>query len=91
MMTNYVPMTKITDHDFLIFAITLRKELAVTTKTMKRYLQQAWRALHAAGFKTTNPKNTSATAVIHSIGLPAGKTQRCKLDYCSIKWNYIKL
>ena len=40
-LTGYRTGEDITDHDFLIFSITLRKELAVTTKTIKRYLTEA--------------------------------------------------
>ena len=40
-LTGYRTGEDITEHDFLIFSITLRKELAVTMKTIKRYLTVA--------------------------------------------------
>ena len=90
-LTNYKSRESITDHDFLIFAITLRRELPVTTKTLKRYLQEAWQVLQTAGFQATNPRNSGTFSIIHKMGVPEGKITRCKLDYCSIRWSYVKL
>ena len=40
-LTDYKTGEDITDQAFLVFSITLSKELAVTTKTIKRYLSEA--------------------------------------------------
>ena len=36
-------------HDFLIFAITLRSQLSVTKKTLKRYIIEGFNAVTIAG------------------------------------------
>ena len=54
--TNYKPRTKITDEDFKLFGITLRLELTVTDKTIKRYVTEAWKATKAAGIAPSSPE-----------------------------------
>ena len=39
-----------------MFGITLRLELAITDKTIKRYVTEAWKATKAAGIAPNHPK-----------------------------------
>ena len=50
-MTKYHGETPISRYDFIVFGITLRLELSVTIKTLKRYLTEALKALITAGHK----------------------------------------
>ena len=55
-MTDFSPGTQITHEDFVIFSITLRLQLSVTAKTLKRYITEAYKAIQAAGHNIT-PQN----------------------------------
>ena len=68
--TNYKPKTKITDEDFKLFGITLRLELTVTDKTIKRYVTEAWKATKAAGIAPNHPKAAGLFSVLYGIGRP---------------------
>ena len=46
---NYKERRILTEQDFLLFGITLRSELGVLFKIIKRYIMEAWRAFSALG------------------------------------------
>ena len=48
-IVNYIQQRILTDQDFLLFGITLRSELGVLFKTIKRYIMEAWRAISSLG------------------------------------------
>ena len=73
-----------------MFGITLRLELAITDKTIKRYVTEAWKATKAAGIAPTHPRASGLFSIMYSMGRPEGLTPKFRADYCSIKWSYIK-
>ena len=90
-MTNFIPESHITNKDFLIFAITLRIQLSVTAKTIKRYIIEAHKAILAAGHKPDHPRRSGVLSIVHGLPIPIGGQCRRRLDYCGIKWQHIKL
>ena len=90
-MTNFKPESHITNKDFLIFAITLRIQLSVTAKTIKRYIIEAHKAILAAGHKPDHPRRSGVLTIVHGLPIPIGGQCRRHLDYCGIKWQHIKL
>ena len=73
-----------------MFGITLRLELAITDKTIKRYVTEAWKATKAAGIAPNHPKTSGLFSILYSMGRPVGLTPKFRADYCSIRWSYIK-
>ena len=73
------------DDDFLLFAFMLRLELDVTSKTLKRYVVEAWKATHAADVAPTHPKESSLFTLVNGIDHTTKSKPKPKLEYCGIQ------
>ena len=87
-VVNYNQRSFFTEQDFLLFGITLRSELGVLFKTIKRYIMEAWRALSALGITLKHPRDMGLLSVVKHmkykrkfIGVP-------RLDYSSM-WDQV--
>lgn len=72
-----------------MFAITLRKEIAVLHKTVKRYVGEAYRVLVNFGYQIPHPKSSGCFAILRSIPYPDKGKSKPKLSYTSISWGSV--
>ena len=63
-----------------MFEITLRLQLAVTDKTIKRYVTEV-----SAGIAPSHPGTFGLFSIMYGIGRPEGLKPTFGVDYCSIK------
>ena len=89
-ISNYVCETPISRYDFVVFGITLRLELSVTIKTLRRYITEALKALITAGHKLDFSIKKLVFTLINGIPEPTTARIRHSLTYCGIKWEHIK-
>ena len=74
----------------MLFGIMLRSELEVTKKTLKTYIMDAWKAAHVAGIAPSHPKENATLTLLNYMEYDSKFKPKPKLEYCGIKWEYIK-
>ena len=74
-------------NDFLLFAISLRNELDVLNKTMKRYVMEAWRVTHHLGLFYSEPSKSGCFTTLRHMRRDA--PVKPKRVYCSIPWSAV--
>lgn len=88
-IVNYKQRRILTEHDFLLFGITLRSELGVLFKTTKRYIMEAWRALSALGIMLKHPRDMGLLSIVKHMKYKRKQIGAPRLDYCSISWGQV--
>ena len=86
-LVHYAPSESLGGNDFLLFAITLRNELDVLNKTMKRYVMEAWRVLITLGYSIPNPSRSGCFTTLRHMRKDA--PVKPKRVYCSIPWSAV--
>ena len=81
-VVNYNQRSFLTGHDFLLFGITLRSELGVLLKTIKRYIMEAWRALSALGMMLKHPRDIGLLSIVKHMKYTRKLIGAPRLDYC---------
>ena len=88
-IVKYTQQTVLTDRDFLLFGITMRSEIGVLFKTIRRYIMEAWRALSSLGIYLKHPRDTGLLSVVKHMKYKRKQIGAPRLDYCSISWSHI--
>lgn len=88
-IVNYEQRRILTEQDFILFGITLRFELGVLFKTIKRYLMEAWRALSALGVTLKHPRDMGLLSIVKHMKYKRKLIGAPRLDYCSISWDQV--
>ena len=88
-IVNYKQRRILTKHDFLLFGVTLRSELGVLFKTIKRYIMEAWRALSALGITLKHPRDMGLLLIVKHMKYKRKQIGAPRLDYCSISWRQV--
>ena len=88
-IVNYTQQNVLTEQDFLLFGITMRSELGVLFKTIKRYIMEAWRALSSLGIYLKNPQDKGLLSIVKHMKYKRKQIGAPRLDYCSISWSHI--
>ena len=89
-LTRYKARSVISAHDFLIFAITLRSQLSVTKKTLRRYIIEGFKAVTIAGMPIPHPKVSGVFTVVNSMEYTGKSNLRPRLDFCGFRWDHIR-
>ena len=88
-IVKYTQQNVLTEQDFLLFGITMRSELGVLFKTIKRYIMEAWRALSSLGIYLKHPRDTGLLSIVKHMKYKRKQIGTPRLDYCSISWSHI--
>ena len=88
-IVNFKQRGKFTEQDFLLFGITLRSELGVLFKTLKRYIMEAWRALSALGITLKHPRDMGLLLIVKHMKYKRKQIGAPRLDYCSISCSQV--
>ena len=88
-IVNFKLRRILTDQDFLLFGITLRSELEVLFKTIKRYIMEAWRALSALEIMLKHPRDMGLLSIVKHMKYRRKLIGAPRLDYCSISWEQV--